>query len=104
MSCNSCRPLCHFLFRGRVKVGAIVIVVVVAFITDLAVILVRRSICGIVGVIVGPVLSLKEQASVSVSDINAPGIAARNTVHNVDDVLWKGEEEWSFGDPVFGRP
>ena len=94
MSCHSCGPLCHFSVRGRVKVGVVVIVVIVfiavALITVLVVILVRRSIVGTVGFIIDPVLILEEWAPVSVSDFEAPWIAARNTVHTVDDVLWEG--------------
>ena len=56
---------------GRVKVGAVVIVLIVALITVLAVILVRWSIGGIFSVIFVPVLSLEERAPVSVSDVGA---------------------------------
>ena len=97
MSCHSCGPLCHFLVRGRVKVG-VVVIVAVALITFLAFILVRRSIGGIVCVIIGPVLSLEEWAPVSILDERAPGIAARKMVHTVDDILWEGEGSEDFGD------
>ena len=90
--CHSCGPLRHFLVRGRVKVGVFGIVVVidiiiVALITVIAVIFVGRSLGGVVIFIVGPVLRLKE-LTIPVSDVEAPGIAARKTVHAVDDVLW----------------
>ena len=69
----------------------LVIVVFVALITVISVILVERSIGGIIGVIVGPVLSFKEQALDSVSDIDAPVTVAHKIVNTVDDVLWDGE-------------
>ena len=102
MYCHSCGPLRHFLVRGRVKVGVFGIVVVidliiVALITVITVIFVGRSLGGVVILIVGPALRIKERVTIPVSDIETPGIAARKTVHTVDDVLWEGEGSEALG-------
>ena len=91
ISCHSCGSLCHLSVRGWFKVCGVVIVVVVALITVLAVILVGWSVGRISGVIIGPFHSLEERAPVSVFNVKSPGIAACKTVHTVDDVLWEGE-------------
>ena len=88
MSRHSCGTLFHFLVRGRVNICVGVIVVVIALITFLTVLLVKRSVGGIVSVIIGLILILEERAPVSVLYVEATGIAARKTMHAVDDVLW----------------
>ena len=75
------------MVRGRVNIFVRVIIMFIALITVLAAFLVRQSVGGTVGAIVGPVISLKERAPVYVSDVKAPGIAVRKTMHAVDDVL-----------------
>ena len=82
----------HFLFRGPVKFSVVDIVVAVSLIsvsliTVLSVILIGYIIGGIVCVIVGPVLILKEQVSVPILDVEAPGVVARMTAHTVDNFL-----------------
>ena len=83
------------MVRGRDKVGVVGIFVVitlifVALITVLAVILVGQSVGGVVVFIVYPVLRLEERAPISVSNVKAFWIAARETMNAVDDVLWEG--------------
>ena len=87
LSHQSCRPLYHFFVRGRVNIC----VVVVALINIIAVLPIRGVICGIVGVISGSFLILKERVSVSVLNVEAPWIAAYKAIHAIDYVLWKGE-------------
>ena len=90
MSRHSCGPLFHFLVRGRVNICVGVIIVVIALITFLTVFLVKRSLGGIYSVIIGLILILEERAQVSVLYVEAPRIAARKTMHAVDDVLCGG--------------
>ena len=84
---HSYGALFHFLVRGRVNICVGVIVVVISIIAVLAVFLVKRSVGGIAIVVVGPILGLKERVSVSVSYVNARGIATGKTMHAVSDVL-----------------
>ena len=85
LSHHSCIPLSHFLVMVRV----IIFFVVISIITILAVFPVRGVRGGIVGVVVGSVLSLKEWSPVSVLDVKAHGIAVCKAMHTIDYALWK---------------
>ena len=65
--------------------------IVVTLISVVAVIVVWRSVGGIVVIIVGAILRIKERAPIPVTDVETFWIVARETMHAVDDFLWKGE-------------
>ena len=70
--------------------GVNIYVAVISLVTILDVIPVRGVVDGIIGFVVGSVLSLKEWSSVSVSDVEAPGISKCKVMHPIDYFLWKG--------------
>ena len=86
LSHHSCGTLCHFSFRGVVNICDVVI----ALITIISVF----PFVGVIGVIVGvvsrSVLILEEWAPVSVSNVEAPVIAACKAMHDIDYVLFRG--------------
>ena len=65
--------------------------IVVTLIFIFAVIVILQSVGGIIVIIVGPFLRLDERAPIPVLDVDTFGIAARETMHAVDDVMWEGE-------------
>ena len=83
LSRHSCDLLSHLLVRGRVNTC----VVVIDLITIIAVFSFGGGVGGIFRVIVGAVLSLEEQALVSVLDVKAPGTAMCKTMHTIDGIL-----------------
>ena len=77
----------QFIGQGRVNSC----VVFVTIITIISVLPIRGGVGGIVRVVSGSVLILKEWAPVSVSNIEAPGFAMCKAMNDIDYVIWKGE-------------